>query len=95
MPVSLVGQSVGLVEELADSLHLVVSPLALIQPSVLVVELTETVLLTIKFVALVFAALAVQFSHVDALWVGSLRGVEADAVVWVGKDRIVGFVVRW
>lgn len=95
MPVSLVGQSVGLVEELPDSLHLVVSPLPLIQPSVLVVELTETVLLTIEFVALVLAALTVQFSHVDALWVGSLRGVEADAVIGVGEDRIVDFVVGW
>lgn len=51
--------------------------------------------LAIEFVALVFTALAVELSHVDTLWVGSLRGIQADAVIGVGEDRIADFVVGW
>lgn len=88
----MIGQPVGLVEEHADSLHLVVPPLTLVETSVLVVELAETVLLSIEFVTLIFASLAVEFGHIYAFWVSSRGNVKVEAIIWVGVGR---FVVGW
>lgn len=70
MPLAIVGQLVGLVVELSDSLHLACFPIALISSSVLVVELAETVLEAVEFEPLVAAALLVLLDHKLAFLAG-------------------------
>ena len=70
MPLAVVGQLVGLVVELSDSLHFAGPPVALISSSILVVKLSEAVLEAVEFEALVATALLIMFYHKLAFGAG-------------------------
>lgn len=73
MPLSIVGDAIGLVVELTEAFHFVELPVALVETAILIVEFSEAMFLAIQFIALISAALPVLFCHI-------ITGVAADSI---------------
>jgi hypothetical protein len=79
MPFSVIGQSVGLVVKLSYPLHLAMSPFAFVESSILIVELSKSMLFSIELASFIFAALLVLLGYINTLCLQLWRRLQLNA----------------